>query len=52
MFIIAPMTRIIKVMGYGGRRYIITISFGKNPVRGGSPLIERIINGMMIRDKL
>lgn len=48
----APMIKIIKVIGYGGRRYIITISFGKNPVSGGSPLIDKIIKGIIIRDRL
>lgn len=26
---------------------IITINLGKNPVRGGRPLIDRIIRGMI-----
>lgn len=30
----------------------MTISLGKNPVNGGSPLIERIISGIKISDIL
>lgn len=49
MFIIAPIIRMIRRGGYSGISMLIVISFGKNPVRGGMPLID-IINRGIIRD--
>jgi hypothetical protein len=42
------MISIMRVAGYGCKRDIITISFGKKPDRGGKPLIDKIIRGIII----
>jgi len=48
MFIIAPMINMIIKVGCIGIRRSMVISFGKNPLRGGIPLIDIIIIGIMI----
>jgi hypothetical protein len=35
-------------VGYRGRSRLIVMSFGKNPVSGGIPLIDRIIRGAIV----
>jgi hypothetical protein len=52
MFIMAPMINRSKRAGYMGIRRSTVISFGKNPLRGGIPLIDIIIMGIMNGMKL
>lgn len=46
------MIRIIKSRGYSGIRIFMVISLGKNPIRGGIPLIDMIIKGVVINISL
>jgi hypothetical protein len=47
MFIIAPIIRMIESDRSLGIKVDSTISLGKNPRSGGSPLIDKMIRGIM-----
>lgn len=47
MFIIAPMIRIIVIVGLIGAIVLIAIHFGINPVSGGIPLKDSRIIGII-----